>query len=121
MNYQQMTSPKDWACLWKRQHATCAETQKASSLFWVTKVPVLSFTARKKGITYCWECGEFPCDHLHPYADQAAIRQHNTKLFNLCLIKRMGVERWAEEKVLKVKQTYFQGKFSMHATDKIKS
>ena len=78
---------------------------------------MLSFTARKKGITYCWECGEFPCDHLHPYADQAAIRQHNTKLFNLCLIKRMGVERWAEEKVLKVKQTYFHGEFRMHATD----
>ncbi len=84
--------------------------------------PCVVFNCTKqKGITYCCECAEIPCDHLQPYADQAAVRQHNTKLFNLCLIKKMGVERWAEEKSLKVKQTYFQGKFSMHATDKLKS
>jgi len=72
---------------------------------------------RRKGIAFCCECAEFPCDHLHPYADQAAVRQHNTKLFNLCLIRKMGVEKWAEEKALKVRQTYFHGKLRMHARD----
>jgi len=70
-----------------------------------------------KGITYCFECADFPCDHLHPYADKATERPHNTKLFNLCLIKKMGLEQWAEDKALKVKQTYFTGTLGIHAAD----
>jgi len=42
----------------------------------------------------CFECGDFPCDYLHPYADMAQIKPHNLKVFNLCLIKRMGLEKW---------------------------
>jgi len=71
----------------------------------------------EKGITYCFECVEFPCDNLHPYADKATERPHNTKLFNLCLIKKMGVDQWAKEKALNVKQTYFNGILNMHAAD----
>jgi hypothetical protein len=71
----------------------------------------------KKGIAYCYECNDFPCDHLHPYADQASARPHNTKLFNLCLIKKMGIEQWAKSKALNVKRTYFNGKLRVHGTD----
>lgn len=71
----------------------------------------------EKGITYCYECADFPCDHLHPYADQASARPHNTKIFNLCLIKKMGVDRWAADKALSVKRTYFNGKLKVHAAD----
>jgi hypothetical protein len=70
-----------------------------------------------KGISYCFECEDFPCDHLHPYAEQASARPHNTKLFNLCLIKKLGVEQWAQNKALTVKQTYFKGKLRVHASD----
>jgi hypothetical protein len=66
-----------------------------------------------KSIDFCSDCGEFPCDHLHPYADKAAERPHNTKVFNLCLIKRMGVEEWARDKARSVKETYFKGKFRL--------
>lgn len=68
-----------------------------------------------KGIAFCCECPDFPCDLLHPYADQASVRQHNTKLFNLCLIKKLGLDRWAVEKALSVKKTYFSGSLRMHA------
>jgi len=71
-----------------------------------------------KGIAYCYECIEFPCDHLHPYADQASLRPHNTKLFNLCLIKKMGLEPWAKNKAANVRETYFSGKLRVHGTDK---
>jgi hypothetical protein len=71
----------------------------------------------EKGISFCYECREFPCDHLHPYADKASERQHNTKLFNLCLIKKMGLEKWSREKALSVKQTYFGGALKMHTVD----
>ena len=72
----------------------------------------------EKGIAYCYECADFPCDHLHPYADQASVRPHNTKLFNLCLIKKMGVDQWAKDKALNVKQTYFNDKLRVHVADK---
>jgi hypothetical protein len=73
-----------------------------------------------KGITFCYECSDFPCDLLHPYADQASVRPHNTKLFNLCLIKKMGIDQWAKEKALNVKKTYFKGKLRVHVADEKK-
>ena len=33
--------------------------------------------------------------------------------FNLCLIKKMGLEAWAKTKAKSVKDTYFRGKFSL--------
>jgi hypothetical protein len=71
-----------------------------------------------KGIDFCYQCQDFPCDHLHPYADQASVRQHNTKLFNLCLIKKMGLEEWARVKAKSVKETYFNGKLRVHSVEK---
>ncbi len=61
----------------------------------------------EKGINFCYECDDFPCDHLHPHADRANQVPHNTKLFNLCLIKKMGLEKWAKEKAASVKENYF--------------
>lgn len=66
-----------------------------------------------KGIHFCHECNDFPCDNLHPYADRASQVPHNTKVFNLCLIKKMGLEKWAQEKAKDVKKTYFGGKFTL--------
>lgn len=67
----------------------------------------------KKGLDLCCDCADFPCDHLHPYADEASLRPHNTKVFNLCLIKKMGLESWAQDKAKKVRDTYFKGKFKL--------
>lgn len=46
----------------------------------------------EKGLRFCGDCDQFPCDNLHPYADKAADLPHNIKVFNLCLIKKMGRE-----------------------------
>jgi hypothetical protein len=69
--------------------------------------------AEEKGVDFCCDCDDFPCDHLHPYADKAAQVPHNTKVFNLCLIKKMGLEKWAAEKAAAVKATYFKGKWKI--------
>jgi hypothetical protein len=69
--------------------------------------------AEKKKIAFCYECDDFPCDYLHPYADQAAKVPHNTKVFNLCLIKKMGLDAWASEKAKKVKVTYFNESWTL--------
>jgi hypothetical protein len=67
----------------------------------------------KKGIQFCCGCNDFPCDNLHPYADQASVVPHNTKVFNLCLIKKMGLETWAKDKAKNVRDTYYSGKFKL--------
>jgi hypothetical protein len=67
----------------------------------------------RKGIDFCFDCRDFPCDHLHPYADKAGERPHNTKVFNLCLIKKMGLDRWAPEKAKSVNATYYKGSFKL--------
>jgi Protein of unknown function (DUF3795) len=72
--------------------------------------------ASLKKINFCFECESFPCDQLHPYADQASVRQHNTKLFNLCLIRKMGLDEWARGKAKSVKEMYFNGKLRVHFT-----
>ncbi len=66
-----------------------------------------------KKLAFCYECRDFPCDYLHPYADQAAKVPHNTKVFNLCLIKKVGLEKWAKDKAKSVKEKYFFGKWEI--------
>ncbi len=67
----------------------------------------------QKGLEFCCDCNDFPCDHLHPYADKAREVPHNTKVFNLCLIKKMGLDEWAKEKAKSVKETYFKEKWKL--------
>ena len=67
----------------------------------------------KEDIKFCYECSNFPWDHLHPYADKASRRPHNTKVYNLCLIKKMGLESWTQTKAKSVRDTYFNQKFKL--------
>lgn len=67
----------------------------------------------QKDFDFCYECEDFPCDFLHPYADLADKVPHNTKVFNLCLIKKLGLEKWAQEKAGQVKKKYFKNKFKL--------
>jgi hypothetical protein len=67
----------------------------------------------KRELDFCYQCSDFPCDNLHPYADRASEVPHNTKVFNLCLIKKMGLESWAKTKAKGVKHTYFKEKFRL--------
>ena len=77
------------------EKASCQGCRNAGGImaFWDCTEPCDAYRCTTdKGLTFCYECSEFPCDHLHPYADQASVRPHNTKVFNLCLIKKMGLE-----------------------------
>ena len=68
---------------------------------------------QQKGTNFCCDCSDFPCDYLHPYADKANEVPHNTKVYNLCLIKKMGIEKWAKDKAKSVKDTYFKEKWKI--------
>lgn len=67
---------------------------------------------REKGIAWCSDCSEFPCDFLQPYADNAKL-WHNTKVYNLCLIRKMGLEEWAQTKAGEVVRTYSFGTWTL--------
>lgn len=66
---------------------------------------------KAKGVALCCECDDFPCAFLAPTADQAARYPHNMKVFNLCRIMKVGLERWIEEEAGQIRKKYFTGKF----------
>lgn len=65
----------------------------------------------RRGVVFCFECGDFPCSKLQPASDGADKFPHNIKVYNLCRMKRIGVEKWADEEALEIRQKYFKGKF----------
>ena len=69
--------------------------------------------SKAKKVAFCGECEDFPCDYLHPFADKAETLPHNTKVFNLCLINRMGLEQWAASKAAEVRKAYFKKPWSL--------
>jgi len=59
------------------------------------------------------DCNDFPCAFLAPMADLAGHYPHNIKLYNLCRIKKVGLDRWIEEEAGQIQKKYFTGKFIM--------
>lgn len=62
-----------------------------------------------RGYDFCHECPDFPCLKLAPTADRADVLPHNQKVYNLVLIQKMGLEKWAEE-APSIQRRYFRGK-----------
>ncbi len=61
------------------------------------------------GVEFCFECNEFPCTKLQPCLDGAETYPHNYKNFNLCRMKSIGVEKWAEEESAQIRKLYKKG------------
>jgi len=68
--------------------------------------------AETNKVDFCFECDEFPCSKLAPAVDRADTLPHNIKLFNLCMIKKSGLEDFIK-KSLEIKQTYYKGKMEV--------
>ena len=64
---------------------------------------------QEKGVSFCFECGEFPCGLLAPSA-QGAAYPHNMKVYNLCRMKLIGLDAWIEE-ASAIRRRYYDGKF----------
>ncbi len=63
---------------------------------------------KKKGVEYCYQCDEFPCLKLAPCADKAD-KPHNTKVYNLVLLQKLGIDEWLKKKERLLRQ-YRYGK-----------
>ncbi|RPI75230.1 MAG: DUF3795 domain-containing protein [Desulfobacteraceae bacterium] len=64
--------------------------------------------AGQKGVDFCSDCAEFPCNRLQPCSDKADRLPHNLKVFNLCRIKAVGLDQWAKE-TPEIRARYFKG------------
>jgi hypothetical protein len=69
--------------------------------------------AKGKGAEFCYECGDFPCELLQPLADGADKFPHNLKVYNLCLIQKMGVENWGKNMAKKAFDNYYKKKLDL--------
>ncbi len=65
----------------------------------------------EKHIDFCHECEDFPCERFQPYADQAHF-PHNMKMYQLCMMKKLGFEAWAEKNAARIWDTYRTEPFS---------
>lgn len=65
----------------------------------------------EKGVTFCFECSDFPCQMLQPAAKGAEMFPHNFKLYNLCRIQSAGLENWATNESEGIRARYFDGEF----------
>ena len=62
-----------------------------------------------KGLNYCYECEEFPCSMLQPLLNFEIFAPHNSKIYNLLMIKKHGIAEWnkiCEEK----SDLYYKGR-----------
>jgi len=62
-------------------------------------------------VTYCYECADFPCEKLMP-TFQGAKFPHNMKVYNLCRMKLIGIDKWIEESVA-IRKRYYEGRFEV--------
>lgn len=62
----------------------------------------------KRHLDFCYECEDFPCEKLHPCCSKADRLPHNLKIYNLCKIQKIGLEKWAQESK-GIRQRYFGG------------
>ena len=65
---------------------------------------------KEKGVELCCDCADFPCVLLAPLANGAGMYPHNMKVYNLCRIKKIGLEGWIEESG-QIRTKYFRSKF----------
>ena len=66
---------------------------------------------RKKDVTYCHECTDFPCKMLMPTLQESQFPL-NMKVYNLCRMKLVGIDKWIEE-VDEIRKFYYEGKFEV--------
>ncbi|NMB79866.1 MAG: DUF3795 domain-containing protein [Methanomicrobiales archaeon] len=60
-----------------------------------------------KGFETCADCSDLPCNKLQPLENLPAGVPHNLKVYNLALIRKIGLEKWAREKAKPVRDAYF--------------
>ena len=63
----------------------------------------------EKGHEFCFECNDFPCEKLQTIVNFEIFAPHNSKIYNLLMIQKLGVSKW--DKICEEKSDlYYKGK-----------
>ena len=64
---------------------------------------------KSKGSEFCYECKDFPCEKLQPILNFEIFGPHNSKVYNLIMIQKLGLEEW--DKICEEKSDlYYKGR-----------
>ena len=66
----------------------------------------------ERGIDFCFECDQFPCSRIQPLANGLQWYPHNLKLYNLCRIRKVGLDTWISEEATVNRFRYLHGKLT---------
>jgi len=69
-----------------------------------------------RGHTFCYECDDFPCEKLQPIVNFEIFAPHNSKVYNLLMIQKHGLDAWSkicEEK----SDLYYEGRKEQYGGD----
>lgn len=95
----------------------CRSVKGNSPVIGATCETYLCVLEKKK--EFCYQCDEFPCDKLHPAVDRADVLPHNMKVFNLCTIKKIGIDAFTETS-RHIKKRYYTGKMEIGGGPQLK-
>mgnify|MGYP003806128979 FL=1 len=73
----------------------CVPCRQNLEKCWSADCKVFHCCVKEKGLDFCFECDDFPCDLLKPCSGCAPA--HNLKVFNLVRIQKLGWKKWLEE------------------------
>ena len=71
-----------------------------------------------KGHEFCHECEDFPCEMLMPIVNFEIFSPNNSKVYNLIMIKKLGLEAW-DKIVDEQMKLYYKGKKEKYGGDKL--
>ena len=73
----------------------CVPCRENIEKCWSNDCKVFHCCVKEKGLDFCSNCENFPCDLLKPFS--GCPPAHNLKVFNLVRIKKLGWKKWLEE------------------------
>lgn len=73
----------------------CVPCRENIDKCWSGDCKVFHCCVKQRGLDFCSDCEDFPCDLLKPHS--GCPPAHNLKVFNLVRIKKLGWKKWLEE------------------------
>jgi len=70
--------------------------------------------AKEKGLTYCYECSEFPCKQIKSLEKSYVMRYHASLIQNSNSVKEIGIETFMKKEVEKGTCSRCGGIISLH-------
>lgn len=79
----------------KPEQITCEGCRGSLEVHWGADCKMMC-CAKRRGVTYCFQCADFPCSMLEAFASDG-VDHHKRTVENLKKMKEIGMERWLQE------------------------